>query len=532
MITRMPTTKPFSAVLALSLLPAFFLPLHAQTWFRDSTFGTQGALWVGSGNPGDHLNGRLELPDGKLLLGYQSDSPRQCRLLQFLPNGQPDPNFDPAGQSALPETYWTALTRQNDGKILAGGHFQFFSDPRSGLWRFLPDGTPDSSFGLFGFAEKPLGDFLFQQIEGIQPLPDGQILVLGIGQDNGNEQNTRLTRWNADGTRDWSFGTSGYAGFKFPFDQYRFNVHLVQADGKILVGGDTQATGHRNALLLRYLPDGAPDNNFGTNGKLTIDFNFTDDYLQELLLYPDGRLLAVCNATNTSTQQSLPALARYTSGGKLDPAFGQAGKVTFPPGSPFSNMVAVRIIPDEYLLGVLTTLGPVSNTLSFEVKRFLPNGIPDSTALAETFGSDDWNAPRFPSAAFGWTAAGQLLYSESGLYADPGNPGLLLARYRFDGSLLGAPASPLRPALSLRISPNPGAGAAGLWGFASQAVRGVFRLVSPLGVEVLQQVLTLDPTEDKVADLGASAYWAPGVYGWTFKTEGGQALSGLWVHLE
>lgn len=76
-------------------------------------------------------------------------------LLKYLSNGQLDPDFGIAGLvtfNAQPYDVANDLVIQPDGKILLAGSIGgAFLDPKSfALWRYLPNGSPDLTFGSTG----------------------------------------------------------------------------------------------------------------------------------------------------------------------------------------------------------------------------------------------------------------------------------------------------------------------------------------------------------------------------------------------
>jgi uncharacterized delta-60 repeat protein len=96
---------------------------------------------------------------------------------------------------------------QPDGKILAVGeiidgtsHWYF------GVFRYLPDGTLDPSFGERGFAELQIGTVSFANAVAVQR--DGRIVVAGEGSCP-RAICFAAARFMPDGTVDRSFGEGG-----------------------------------------------------------------------------------------------------------------------------------------------------------------------------------------------------------------------------------------------------------------------------------------------------------------------------------
>jgi uncharacterized delta-60 repeat protein len=105
---------------------------------------------------------------------------------------------------------------------------------------------------------------------------------------------------------------------------------LIQPDGKIVVGGNTIGSGASNNSdfdLVRYNPDGTFDESFGSGGKVSTDFSGIEDTILALALQPNGRIVAAGVAFRFALTADF-ALARYKPNGKLDESFGSEGKVT------------------------------------------------------------------------------------------------------------------------------------------------------------------------------------------------------------
>jgi len=89
---------------------------------------------------------------------------------------------------------------------------------------------------------------------------------------------------------------------------------VVQSDGKLLVAGvSTAAKSERSSFALsRYLDDGSLDSQFGDRGRVTTDLRAADGGAEDVLLLPDGRIVAVGSAW----------AVRYMPDGSLDRSFG------------------------------------------------------------------------------------------------------------------------------------------------------------------------------------------------------------------
>ena len=85
-----------------------------------------------------------------------------------------------------------------------------------------------------------------------------------------------MTRLDADGTVDTTFGTDGVVTLSEPNDTFDAGAAVaIQPDGKIIVVGNASpnanlATGA--VVVDRLDADGSPDASFGTNGSVEFPF--------------------------------------------------------------------------------------------------------------------------------------------------------------------------------------------------------------------------------------------------------------------
>jgi uncharacterized delta-60 repeat protein len=103
------------------------------------------------------------------------------------------------------------------------------------------------------------------------------------------------------------------------------NTTTNPADYKIVAAGHTSTSGGNfNFALVRYNADGSLDTTFNTTGIVTTNFGQLDD-IHDAVLQGDGKIVAV-GSTFIGGKVEL-ALARYSNDGSLDTSFGTAGQV-------------------------------------------------------------------------------------------------------------------------------------------------------------------------------------------------------------
>ncbi len=247
--------------------------------------------------------------DGKIFVGGDFttfNSVSQKKLVRLNADGSKDNSLD-IGSGF--NNVVSSITLQPDGKLIVGGNFTFFREgAQNRLTRLTISGTRDQSF-VIGKGFDNDGYHVALQ-------PDGKMLVGGkFTSFNGDSQN-RLTRLNADGSRDYSFniGTGFNSSMGSGYNETRPIV--LQPDGKILVGGafDTFNGGSQRSLV-RLHSDGTKDNSFdiGTGFDLF-------SIVQSIALQPNGKIL-VGGTFSTFNGVNQPKLIRLNANGTYDNSF-------------------------------------------------------------------------------------------------------------------------------------------------------------------------------------------------------------------
>ena len=206
---------------------------------------------------------------------------------------------------------WT-IAVQPDGKTILAGFFSAVNGvPRRGIARLNADGSLD-----MGFDPNAGGNPVYA----VAIQPDGKI-VIGGGfntlQPNGAASTisrSGLARLNADGTLDPSVNLQVSGGV---------NAVSVQADGKILFGGDftslvVDGASTPRGRVARLNADGSLDAAFSPNVK--------DGLVYSIVPQADGRILLGGTFTNlqpngVASPTSRVGIARVNTDGSLDAGF-------------------------------------------------------------------------------------------------------------------------------------------------------------------------------------------------------------------
>lgn len=249
--------------------------------------------------------------------------------------GSLDPSFGTGGLAAVPADFSAGtMLPQPDGTILvlATVTNTVTDGAEFGVLRYNANGTLDTSFGTGGEAVASFPGATAEPA-GIFVQSDGKIVVAG-SEDIPNEgENAAVVRFNADGTLDTSFGSGGEVTTHFPSGNANLpgndtaNTVLVQADGKILIGGGLETcVNPRNAQCLSetalalFNPDGTLDTSFGSGG-------FAVQNADSFGVIAMGEDSAGDIFVQNGIGGGQPTLGEYSPAGLAD------STVTFPPSS-------------------------------------------------------------------------------------------------------------------------------------------------------------------------------------------------------
>jgi uncharacterized delta-60 repeat protein len=303
-----------------------FTTLGGQAGNYLARLNPDGTLDTGS-NPGtdDGVDSLAVQADGKILVGGSFSTlggqTRNC-LGRLNPDGKLDTGFNLGADYDV-----DSLAVQADGKILVGGWFTTLGgQTRNYLGRLNPDGTLDAGFN-------PSAD---NGVYSLAVQADGKILVGGQFTTLGGQTRNNLGRLNPDGTLDTAFNP-GAGGGTLPY----VDSLAVQADGKILVGGDFSTLGGQTRKCLgRLNPDGTVDAGFNPGA---------DDDVVSLAVQADGKIL-VGGDFSTLGGQTRNCLGRLNPNGTLDTGFN--------PGAD-DSLTSLAVQADGKILagGFFSTLG-------------------------------------------------------------------------------------------------------------------------------------------------------------------------------
>ncbi len=288
----------------------------------DPTFGTGGITTVDFFGRDDIAQAVTVQADGKILVsGTCNDTVNfynNPTIVRFTADGIIDSTFATNGIISVAgihiDNELTSISVQQDGKIVAGGHFsKFFTGAMDFdvlVIRVDSTGVLDSTFGLNGVVKTSINGGIDDSF-GLETDQDGNIFVAGFTTLPVTLFfDMILLKYDSTGTLDPTFGNGGIVTFNNADEDVAYDLK-IQPDNKIIVGGASGGSmlGPRDFAIWRYLPNGTPDSTFGYTGFVTTAVlpNFQD--CNAIALQADGKVVAAGRANNGS--QNDIAVVRY-----------------------------------------------------------------------------------------------------------------------------------------------------------------------------------------------------------------------------
>lgn len=257
------------------------------------------------------------------------------------------------------------------------------------------DGTPD------GIASLSLGNGN-DSAKAMAVQADGKVIVAGTSTSTGGStSNIVVERFNSDGTLDTSFGAGngdgspdGVVSLDLGASSDDAKAVAIQADGKIVVAGNSTPTGgSSNVVLARLNPDGTLDKTFGAgdadgtpDGVVQVSFGDGDDAVDAIAIQKDGKIVVAGDTTsNTGNGSQNMVVARLNADGSLDATFGAGnadgtpdGVVSLSLGDGNDEAKAVVIQADGKIVIAGNTVG-ADKTSNIAVARLNGDGTLDAS---------------------------------------------------------------------------------------------------------------------------------------------------------
>lgn len=406
---------------------AAFVAAIREDGSLDGSFGAGGI--VTKSNPQTSLSAPVATGvdgSGDVFVVAQTDSGMWLSegvvVLRYSPDGKLDREFGEEGEAFVPPGKQALAVAPNGSSYVT-------SASESTLTKLTPAGALDPRFGTEGTVDFPLSKRHYAP-EAVVRLPDGDLVVAG-NLDSKHGSRPAVFRYLPDGKIDRSFGKSGVEVVKLRRGR-RWQVETMTVDrkGRVLLAGSaprrhphgccTQA-----GMLIRLNANGPLDRGFG-RGRGVLAGGGALTHVNSLALR-GNRILAVATFTKFSRLGDVTAgdlLFSFRSDGRLDRHFADHG-IARVPLSPHrkrndhegEETASVFSTPHRILVVRAGFYGPLFS--------FSPSGRLERNFLRRTKGliprHQTQNIPVSPSATLD---RGSLILAWSAFPAHPSGRGL------------------------------------------------------------------------------------------------------------
>ncbi|MEO6393299.1 MAG: FG-GAP-like repeat-containing protein [Pyrinomonadaceae bacterium] len=396
--------QPDGKVVVAGGSPGFSVARYNRDGSPDTTFGNGGIAFYVLGPSPNGAHAVLIQPDGKIVLAGESginNPDHGLTLVRFTAAGVLDPSFGGDGIASVEigtnSSIGYGVAIQPSGALVVAGTTRINSTSTDVVVaRFTAAGILDLTFGVNGVIQEHAG--AKSAVYTVVTSPDGKILVGGntyIGPFNPtyDDLDFLMYRYNANGSRDNTFGASGRVIAAIGAGPDVINSLALQPDGKIIAAGYVLSDNFDLAIV-RFTATGQLDaGNFASGGKLLVDFGASDDIAYGVAVDPDGYIVAGGVMANVSDAAQDLILVRCEPDGDLDPQFGTNGKVRHNLGGAAEYIAGIALQPN-LLRGVVNGYKIVatgylqSAGFNFATVRFRGRSGPIQRAVVNDFDND------------------------------------------------------------------------------------------------------------------------------------------------
>ncbi len=214
---------------------------------------------------------------------------------------------------------------QSDGKIVVTG----LRNNDMATVRYSTSGALDGGFDSIGLSGIVVPLLTTAEGRGVSIGSDGGIAVVGSGTVLLGGQRSLVLKLSANGVIDATFGLLGFSVHNLSSGNESLNTVAHDSNSKLIAGGEIHVSSKPNALVARLTTGGTLDSAFGGlgNGTFTHDFSGggRPSEVLSLALLSNDKVVAAGYSHNGSNEDML--IFRLNSNGTLDTTFGSSGIV-------------------------------------------------------------------------------------------------------------------------------------------------------------------------------------------------------------
>jgi len=249
---------------------------------------------------------------------------------RFMPNGNPDGSFSGNGRTRIPSNISAkSIAIDSRDRILAAGEGRDPDAPRRDSFaveRLKVNGTPDPTFSGDGQAFTHVGGPYNDKAEEVAIDRRGRIVLAGVSFVAQAGARFAIARFTPRGSLDRSFSDNGRVATRFPGDLAIANSVAIDSVGRIIAAGESRdESGLGSFALARYTPGGALDPAFSGDGKVTTRVGTSG--VGWAVATDDSNRLVVGGEASVGGGRSDFGIVRYRPNGDLDRSFSGDGRV-------------------------------------------------------------------------------------------------------------------------------------------------------------------------------------------------------------
>jgi uncharacterized delta-60 repeat protein len=365
----------------------FALARYTRDGRLDPTFGEGGKVRTTFGSAflsSEAAHSIVLQPDGKIVAaGWSDAAPPEgagfdFALARYHADGSLDSSFGIDGRVLTDfgafDDIANAIALEPNGQIVAAG----VSGGDFAIARYNRDGSLDATFGVDGIVLTDLGG-AYDEARAVAILANGEIVVAGT-----RTFGFALVRYHEDGSLDASFGNGGQVVTDFGGSGESAYGIALQPHGKIVAAG---ASGGDFALA-RYDADGSLDTSFGSSGLVLTDFGSNSFDVSYAVASQSNGTIVAAGSSSSNVPDGLDdfAVARYTRDGTLDQAFGTGGLALIDFGSPSAGEAAFAVAVQPNGNVVVAGRSSGGGSTDFSIARY--TSILSRPDFASTSGSN------------------------------------------------------------------------------------------------------------------------------------------------
>jgi len=243
------------------------------------------------------------------------------------------------------------------------------------------------------------------------------------------------TLFAQDGELDPAFDGDGIVTTSISAIDYYSRDIVLQPDGKLLaVGISNDIFGlEGDFIIVRYNLDGGLDNSFGTGGTVSTSFTTDLERANGVVLQNDGKILVAGFARLLNGDRRF-AVVRYLQDGLLDNSFDTDGMLTTAIGLDNDQASSIAVQSDgKIIVAGHSSDTPVDEDPDFSLVRYNSDGSLDNTFDSDGIVTTDFSLliDRIQDIAI--QPDGKIV--AVGFSVDGAGQDLAMARYNTDGSL-------------------------------------------------------------------------------------------------